>query len=245
MEQLQIQTAHNVAIELDVAGVGDRIIAALYDYLILGAYAVTVSLTFVAHRSEALLTLSLLPAALYFLLAEVFMSGQSLGKQAHGLRVVRLDGAAPSLGSYLLRWLLRPIDVTFTLGNVAIISLLVTGRGQRLGDLAAGTTVVRVQPRAELAPARAQDGEHAVTFEEADRLRGEDVELAREVLDAYHYEGRTARSLELAASMKDVLEEQLGVRSDLPPPQFLLTVLRDYRALHAAPPASTDEERFG
>jgi hypothetical protein len=55
--------------------------------------------------------------------------------------VVCLDGSKPKFSNYLIRWLIRPIDFLFS-GSIAIVFILVTGRGQRLGDLAAKTTVI-------------------------------------------------------------------------------------------------------
>ena len=64
---------------------------------------------------------------------------------------MRLDGTRPGLGDYVLRWLLRPIEViAFTSGvRQPCITILLNGKGQRLGDLAAGTTVVSLLRRAD------------------------------------------------------------------------------------------------
>ena len=55
-----------------------------------------------------------LPMLLYHLLFEVFNNGQSIGKASLRIRVVKLDGSQPDLGSLLIRWLLRILDITFT-----------------------------------------------------------------------------------------------------------------------------------
>jgi len=72
-------------------------------------------------------------------------SGQTLGKRALGIRVARVgDGAPPSGGEVLVRTLLRVLDVLPFLYLVGFVVVVVTGRrAQRIGDLAAGTTVLR------------------------------------------------------------------------------------------------------
>ena len=83
-----------------------------------------------------------LPVLCYSLLCEVFNRGQSLGKRLLNIRVVKADGSTPSLSSYLLRWLLFPIDLPIT-GGLGVIVILLTKNHQRLGDLAAGTMVIK------------------------------------------------------------------------------------------------------
>jgi uncharacterized RDD family membrane protein YckC len=71
-------------------------------------------------------------------------TGQTLGKKLVGVRVVSLDGTRASAGQVLVRTLLRLIDSLPILYLVGLVSILATGRErrQRVGDLAAGTTVV-------------------------------------------------------------------------------------------------------
>src|SRR5690606_34920667 len=87
-----------------------------------------------------------LPVIFYHLLCEVFMDGQTFGKKAIDIKVVKLDGSQPSVGSYFLRWLLQIVDLPF-FGAIGIITILVNGKGQRVGDLAAGTTVISLKHR--------------------------------------------------------------------------------------------------
>ena len=58
------------------------------------------------------------------------------------IRVVKVDGSTPSIGSYLLRWLLFPIDGPITSG-LGLLVVLLNKNNQRLGDLAAGTMVIK------------------------------------------------------------------------------------------------------
>ena len=237
METIQIQTAQNVAIQTEVAGLGDRVLAALIDYFLLAAYLVVIflSLGVVGQlggtgESLALTIVFVLPAALYFLLCEVLFEGQSVGKHLRKIRVVRLDGRPPRLGDYLLRWLLRPVDLWLFSGLVAVVTVLLTGTGQRLGDLVAGTAVVKAMRRVDLDETLLArlDEAYRPTFPQAERLSEADAATAREVLNVLITGGKSRTAYQLGIRTKAVLEQKLGVASDLAPLLFLRTLLNDY-----------------
>jgi hypothetical protein len=75
---------------------------------------------------------------------EIFNHGQSVGKMVMNTRVVKVDGSTPTLGAYLLRWLLFLIDGPM-FSCLGLIPIAVTRNHQRLGDLAAGTMVIKQQ----------------------------------------------------------------------------------------------------
>ncbi len=92
----------------------------------------------------------------YFVVAETISGGRSLGKALLGLRVVRDGGLPISLRESLLRNLLRIVDVLPSNYVVGLVAMLVSPDGKRLGDLAAGTVVIRLdrpEPAAPLAEA--------------------------------------------------------------------------------------------
>ena len=146
MNKFSIQTAQNITIQQQVATLTQRILGYLIDGLIIVAYVILY--LFIANASGldnfeswSFYLSFFLPIFLYHLLFEIFNNGQSIGKKALKIRVVCLDGSKPKFSNYLIRWLIRPIDFLFS-GSIAIVFILVTGRGQRLGDLAAKTTVI-------------------------------------------------------------------------------------------------------
>ncbi|MGI8662126.1 MAG: RDD family protein [Acidimicrobiales bacterium] len=69
--------------------------------------------------------------------------GATLGQRATGIRVVRRDGSRPGLAPLTVRWLLLAVDGAFTLGICGITAVLITEGNRRVGDVAAGTLVVR------------------------------------------------------------------------------------------------------
>lgn len=234
MDRVGVQTAHNVRIDFEAAGIGERAIAALIDYLLLYTYVIGMVIAFGEQMGgPAILGLVALPAFLYFLLCEVFFDGQSVGKRMAGIKVARLDGGRPRLGDYLLRWILRPIDLTLTSGIAAIVSVLATRRGQRLGDLAAGTTVVKVREKSVASDTlfARLDEDHEPTFRQVRRLTDEDAAVARDVLQAYRTDTDSPAPLRLSRDLKTRLERKMGVSSELPAPHFLETIIKDYNHL--------------
>ena len=133
--QVSIRTTQNVFIDQDKAGVGHRILAGIIDLcvMILFSVGITKALEVAAIESIWINILLYFPIYFYHLYMEILNNGQSLGKMVLRLKVVRLDGTPPTIGGYVLRWLISPLDLLAT-GSVAIISIGLTQHGQRLGD---------------------------------------------------------------------------------------------------------------
>lgn len=251
MATIRIHTTQNVTLQYEVASVGDRLVAALLDYLVLIAYGVLLVVVVRALGETgsrdinyhdpaelvgvALAALLFSPFFVYFLVCEIFFNGQTLGKKARQIRVMRLDGTPPRLGDYFLRWLLRPIEIISTAGGLATIVVLLNGRGQRLGDLLAGTTVLSLRPGA--APTLAESAVPAgyqPVFAQAAQLSDHDVALVRQLL----HQGLRQQNHLLLHDTALKIKELLDISSDLPSEAFLQTVLRDHASLVAgAPPA--------
>jgi uncharacterized RDD family membrane protein YckC len=241
MATIRIHTTQNVTLEYEVASIGSRIVATILDNLIFVAWALAVGglVTWLLgrHGQVAAWTMGVLiglPFVFYHLACEVLLNGQSLGKKAQHLRVVRLDGTAPRLGDYFLRWLLRLVDFGFGSGLVAVITIAVNGKGQRLGDLAAGTTVINVRPHTapltQLANlAAATPVGYQPVFTQAADLSDHDVALLRQLLGRSLQQENYLLLHETALKIKQLL----GVHSDLGDEAFLRTVLRDHSHLMA------------
>ncbi|OGX84930.1 RDD family protein [Hymenobacter coccineus] len=235
MSTLRIHTTQNVSLEYEVASVGERLLATLIDYALYAVWFVLGGVLLFklgANENRVALTLLLLPTTFYFLVCEVFFNGQTLGKKARNLRVVRRDGTAPGLGDYCLRWLLRPFEVLLFFGAPALLTVLINGKGQRLGDLAAGTAVISLRPRA----ARAEGlglpvvpAGYQPVFPQAAHLADHDVALLRQLVHQANARGNFALLRETADKVKSLT----GIATDLPDLPFLQTVLRDHAHLAA------------
>ena len=245
---LDIRTAQNVPLALEPASLGQRILATLADGLLVTAWWILVpfllALLELAPSTVVMIVVYVLPPFLYHLAFEVFLEGRTPGKLLLKTQVARVDGAQPTLGQYLLRWLLRFVDVTATSGVAAVASVALTKRSQRLGDLAAGTTVVRRRRRVRLDEVlypRAPAG-HVAEFPEAERLSDADVRTLRAVLVRLRLSSRDARSVALARRAKAAVERRLGIEPvRMPPEAFLKAVVRDHVFLLDRLAGATDE----
>jgi uncharacterized RDD family membrane protein YckC len=141
-------TPEAVAISVDAAGLGSRMIAWLVDTMI--QLAIVVPILIGVGIGEVTSTVEVVVISVvifllmwaYYPLFEFFGQGRTPGKRAQRLRVVRTDGQPAGGAAIMVRNLIRIVDVIL-LPFLAVISMLVTARAQRLGDLAAGTMVVR------------------------------------------------------------------------------------------------------
>lgn len=246
MHKVRIQTAQNVDIEYAAASVGDRIVAYLIDLLFIAAYGLVAFAVFwlasfldlLPHALHvALAILFFLPLLLYDLVLELMLDGQSFGKRRRAIKVVEVDGSQPGIGSYLLRWLLRPIDILLFSGGVALLTILINGKGQRLGDLAAGTAVVKLKPHTTLDDTilSAVETGYTPVFPQAAHLDEKVVATVKEVLNqAAVLAGKDGeRTAQMLHRTKTVLENSMALKSDLPPRDFLETLMKDYSALVA------------
>lgn len=230
MQKVGIQTTQNVLIDYEVAGLGERIGAYLLDGVIIVAYIFLIAFINIQIQTLPVVVnvLLALPVFLYHLLCEIFFNGQSIGKRQLNIKVVRLDGTSPTLSNYLLRWILRPVDF-WLYYSVAVLCILIGGKGQRLGDMAGGTTVVKYRNkltgniRQVYDPTLPEDYE--VTFPQVNRLSEDDISLIRETLSRYR---RTADPMPVQL-MTDKAKEILEVNTDMPPVKFLNILLKDYQ----------------
>lgn len=158
--RLEVETADHVVLRYDLAGGGNRGFAALVDFVLatmifIGAIFLFTLLTAAIGFQTAslffgiavLLTFAI--AWSYFILFEWLGNGQTIGKRIFGLRVIADDGAPASFTAVLVRNLLRVIDFLPAFYGIGLLAIVVSSRSQRLGDLAAGTFVVRA-PRPQL-----------------------------------------------------------------------------------------------
>jgi uncharacterized RDD family membrane protein YckC len=156
MKKVEIITPQNVAIEYELAGLQLRIFASLIDYFCLFMLYISLVATSIAvlSRPPQWLLYVFLSFTVYTLVSEWWLNGQTLGKMAAGIKVVRLDGAPLQFSDSLTRWLLRVIDIFLSWGFLGMILISSSRWHQRLGDVIAHTVVIKVRTSA---PPRLQD----------------------------------------------------------------------------------------
>ena len=190
-DRVTIATPEGVELELVLAGVGSRSAAALLDVVVqLGAiFALAVVLGPLGDNGyvvAAYLVAIFVILFAYDIVLETWNRGRSIGKLAAGLRVVRVGGESEGFLTVAVRNFLRIVDFLPAFYVVGVISILVTGRNQRLGDLAAGTLVVR-ERRPAVMPAATYPPTQPVTAPylewDVSGVSGEDVATLRQFLE--------------------------------------------------------------
>jgi uncharacterized RDD family membrane protein YckC len=157
--RLEVETPDHVVLRYDLAGGGNRGFAALVDFIVAALVFAGALFAFSLFASLAgpvagpffgvLVLLTFTLAWSYFVLLEWLWQGQTLGKRLYGLRVIRDDGAPAGFLAVLIRNLIRIVDFLPVFYGLGLLMIILTSRSQRLGDLAAGTYVVRA-PRPQL-----------------------------------------------------------------------------------------------
>ncbi len=155
--RIKIRTPESVELEFTLAGIGNRTIALVVDYLIWGAVLIGLLILWsvlslqirryfssVSNLEQWITAISFLMTFAiytgYFVFFETLWQGQTPGKRYCKIRVIRDDGQPVRVAQAILRALVRPIDDTFFIGLLLIV---LTKREKRLGDLIAGTLVIQ------------------------------------------------------------------------------------------------------
>jgi len=153
MAQLVLETPEGVALRSELAGPGTRLLAAAIDGLLFGLGVGGATLLFLVLGLEFASTLLLAGGVLllvgYWFVSSMLLDGRTPGKLWTGIRVCDAQGFAPGAGQLFLRALFVPLEAVLVL-PVPLVWILIatTPRRQRLGDLVAGTLVLRDRARA-------------------------------------------------------------------------------------------------
>ncbi len=236
-----IKTTQNVDLEFEIASIGDRILGLLIDSATIMVYCIIcITFFFVAKTSNnpsPWFLLLFLPVLLYSLLCELFLNGQTVGKMVMKIRVVRNDGKELGFGSCFIRWIFRIVDFNLTFGMAALLTYLFSQKGQRLGDIAASTTVLKIESGYRLTEtAYVQVPEnYTPRFPQVTKLSDADIQTIKEVLLAVngstdYYSIRNPHPLIIKTI--DIIKKNTGIDSDMPHKKLLITILRDYTFYH-------------
>jgi uncharacterized RDD family membrane protein YckC len=152
-DRVTIATPEGIELELILAGVGSRFAATLLDIVVQLGAIIALAIVLGPLGSNGYVVAVYLVAVFVILFAydivlETWNRGRTIGKLAAGLRVVRAGGETEGFLTAAVRNFLRIVDFLPAFYVVGVIAILATSRNQRLGDLAAGTIVVRERRRA-------------------------------------------------------------------------------------------------
>lgn len=149
MQTIEINTAQNVKIDYELAGLRHRIFAFLIDFLLMCVLifilATLCNLIFIDNNQLLIDLIAFIVLGFYSIFNEIFFKGQSLGKKAMGLKIIKTNGAELEFYDLFCRWSTRLIDIYLSLGGIACFLISSNKNGQRIGDLIAGTCVIKTQ----------------------------------------------------------------------------------------------------
>ncbi|MBR1547718.1 MAG: RDD family protein [Prevotella sp.] len=230
-----IVTGQFVRISQSPASLGARIGAQLIDWLVEFVWLFAMLWLFIevldkmapAFVNIGLVVLAFMPLIFYSLLWELLAHGQTPGKRILKLRVVKADGSQPSLGALLMRWMLWIADGP-TMGFAGVAAILLSRNHQRLGDMAAGTMVIRLESYRRIQVSLDEfdhlSPNYSPVYPQAADLSLEQVNIITQALEADADDPRVT-------ALADKVRQTLGIASMREPSTyaFLQRIVRDYQ----------------
>ncbi len=243
MRTIDIRTTQNVTIEYELATVSDRIFAYLIDMLIIATVHTFLSSIFISIfqvEDEGMYAfiygfLPFFELILYHFFMELWGNGQSFGKRAIGIQVVRMDGQQPTIGDFLLRATFLIVDVIFSFGIIAVLLASSSDRRQRLGDMTANTTVIKVKQNlrfvlSDILKINTLD-DYEPQYPDVKKLSEQDMLLIKSALNRYSEFKNQAHGKVISEVVKKVKEKLDIIEEPKNKVEFLKTLLRDYIVL--------------
>jgi uncharacterized RDD family membrane protein YckC len=233
MQTIRITTSQNIDIDYEIAGLGERILAWLIDFaifILIGILCMIINAITDLHSTDLIIgiyaIIFFVLYVFYDLLCEIFMNGQSVGKKYMKIKVISVDGGQASVGQYLLRWIFRIIDFTLTGGACALISAAVSEKSQRIGDMVAGTTLIRTVARTQIDALAFMPhvADYQPVFYEVTQLTDKDIVLVHEVLSSFMKSGNTVVLHTTAFKLRQLL----NITAKMDDLTLLQTIVRDY-----------------
>lgn len=239
MSEIQINTTQNVNINFTIASVGERVVAHLIDLVIKGAYGWLVWL-FVSSSFYnggfmrgwddwsviSVYVVMLFPAIFYTLILESLFEGQTLGKKAMKIRVVKIDGYQASFVDYLIRWFFRIIDLNMLSGFIALITVIVSEKGQRLGDMTAGTAVISLKNKVQISHTILEEigDNYKPLYPSVIKLSDNDMRIIKETFII----ARRGKDFDTLLKLRIKVEEVMETKSNQDTIPFIDIVIKDY-----------------
>lgn len=240
MKRITINTTQNVAIDYELASVRDRFLAWLIDQIIIYGLIFLLVLSFErfmnSETESFFIFFVFIPIFLFYtLLFETFNNGQTIGKRALAIKVVRLNGKHPELLDFIIRWAFRMVDIYLTAGSLAAIYVNSTERAQRIGGLVSNTIIVRTRSTKNIALDKLLTLEtrenYELSYPKVNQFFNEkDMIVIKRVLDRFAKAPNKAHQKAIIDTCKRV-KEVMGINEEVGPRKFLVTVLKDYIVL--------------
>lgn len=254
MKTIEFTSAQNVKIEYELASTGQRVSATFIDIVAFGIYFIAltgilgISNFFLSDKgSDLLLGLLIIkiPFIFYNPLCEYLTNGQSLGKYIIGIRVVSINGERIGLREVFTRWIFKGDFIWISLdymilfwlgiGILGIFFSSISERNQRIGDLMAGTVIIKKKSSTsynliDVLNIKSQAA-YSPTYPNVIKLTDEDMLLIKSTIQRVRkYPTETVK--DFARDLADETAKIIGL-TDTPSKklEFLQTILQDYVVL--------------
>lgn len=240
MKTIEIDTSQKVTIQYELASLGNRALAYFIDVLIILGSIIVLLLLFRAAVEYGDLTkyfvyLVILPVFFFYsLVSEIVLDGQTFGKRAIGLKVIKLNGDEPSNSDYIIRWMFRMVDIYLSFWSIAALLISSSSNSQRLGGMLSGTTVIRRNSTRQfhlkdILKIQTIDS-YEPFYPEITQLSEQDMLFVKQVLER----ARRYKNLAHKRAVQELskhLQETLQVQAKEGHQQFLRTLINDYIVL--------------
>ncbi len=240
MRTIDIQTTQKVTVNYQLATFWHRFLALAIDLIMLsvfiGLFTLFMNLSFDYSHTVEVIRYLVIFFVLYFhaLLSEIFFNGQTLGKLAVGIRVVKLNGTKLNITDCVIRWCFRLIDVFLSFGAIAAVTMNSTNKGQRLGDLLANTSIIKSRSSLnfklkDILSIKTTES-YQPKYPEVKTFKEHEMILVKTVLERVKKHPNAAHQKALD-SLVEKISEQLGISKPKDKIVFLNTLLKDYIVL--------------
>ena len=234
MANLKINTTQNVNLDYKIVSIGERILALVIDLFIFFLYFFVIDLvtSFIDTVFDddwtvfGLQSLLFLPVMFYSLYMHIIFNGRTIGKMIVKTRVVKVDGSPVHWSNFLIRWMMRIIDLWLFFGSISVLSILFSDKRQRLGDAAAGTVVISTNKQVAINHTILEDvnDSYEPKFIMVTKLSDKDVRLIKET----YLIAKRSNDFKTLKALRDKVESVLEIKSELYDRQFLDIILKDY-----------------
>jgi uncharacterized RDD family membrane protein YckC len=266
MSTIRIATNFNIDLEFPAAPFHRRFLAWVCDMVVLVFYIYLIAKVFESYMRNAsysdnyyiarslFLFFLFVPLFTYHLICETLMNGQSIGKKITGIRVVNENGSKPSIGQFVIRWLIRTSDflllITMAFASMAAnddiefykrffvgFALLITDiilvnaskKRQRLGDMLAHTILIRTRQEGDIHETIFQevDEKYVPSFPQVMQLSDRDINALKGIIDT----ARRRDDYAMAELASNKIKAHLNISSTLSAFDFLEVLMKDYNYL--------------
>jgi uncharacterized RDD family membrane protein YckC len=235
MRKIDITTTQNVTIEYELATVSERAVASIIDvvFIYLGSL-ILYGIVSIFTEGVKYVYIVIPGSFFYHLLLETLNHGQSLGKKIFKIRVIKITGERPGFFDFLMRTVFRVIDLSLTLGTLALIAASSSEKGQRLGDFFADTTVVKLANinRISLNSILKMESLKSYTpvYPNVVMFKEEEMLLMKETLERFIKFPNENHQEALNKLIKKI-EEKLGIVAPKNKVTFINTLIKDFVSL--------------